>query len=117
MILSLDPVIDPLGIFLLIDFYAIKARQFSWFISFFHEYEKSRNLIQLPNFAYSLALAYFHHSQENKNESEELEAKADEYLQKALIMFPGILLPLMDKCSIEPDVEISAESFFIYSQL
>ncbi|XP_071746131.1 ribosome quality control complex subunit TCF25 isoform X2 [Lepeophtheirus salmonis] len=117
LILSLDPESDPLGIFLLVDFYAIRSRQFSWFIDFFNEYEQSRNLIQLPNFAYSIALAYFHYSQEKKTESAELEAKADEYLQKALIMFPGILLPLMDKCSIEPDVEISSETFFIDSQI
>ena len=33
--LSLDPLEDPLGILLLMDFYAIRAQQYSWFLGIF----------------------------------------------------------------------------------
>ena len=56
MILSLDPD-DPVGILLLIDFYAIRAQQYKWFVSLYDELEPSKNLSQLPNWAYSIAVA------------------------------------------------------------
>ena len=33
-------------------------------------------------------------------------------LQKSLIMFPGLLIPMLDKCSIVPDAQVAAHPFF-----
>lgn len=33
-------------------------------------------------------------------------------LQQALIMFPGLLMPLLDKCSVNPDNVVSSHTFF-----
>ncbi len=58
--------------------------QYEWFVRFFDEFDVSKNLSLLPNFAFSVALAHFHR-QDN-------EDKADKALQNALIMFPGKFL-------------------------
>lgn len=97
LLLSLDPEGDPLAMILSIDFYALKSREYEWFIKFCNLWEDSRNLIQLPNVAYSLALAHFR--LENKTD-------ADTLLQNALIMFPGVLKILLEKCSIQTDTKV-----------
>ena len=93
----MDPEGDPLAVVLMIDFYAIRSREYEWFCEFCNLWENSRNLLQLPNIAYSLALAHFHLGK--------LET-ADDLLQNALIMFPGVLIPLLDKCSIQTDSKV-----------
>lgn len=96
LLLSLDPDGDPLAVVLLIDFYALKAKEYEWFIEFCELWDTSRNLTQLPNIAYSLALAHFRLG--NKD--------ADTLLEKALMMFPGVLMPLLEKCSIQTDTKV-----------
>ena len=33
-------------------------------------------------------------------------------LQNGLLMFPGVLMPLLDKCGINPDKEVSSHAYF-----
>nr|CAG4638662.1 EOG090X0BCY [Cyclestheria hislopi] len=108
LLYTLDPENDPMAVILMIDFYAIRAQEYNWFIHFFNCYESKKNLTQLPNFAYAIALAYFYHS---KTESSSA-AKADEYLQQALLMFPGVLDPLLSKCSIQADCRVTKHPYF-----
>eukprot|EP00094_Tigriopus_californicus_P004563 TCALIF_04395-PA protein Name:"Similar to TCF25 Transcription factor 25 (Homo sapiens)" AED:0.08 eAED:0.08 QI:269/0.62/0.55/1/1/1/9/131/672 len=110
LILSLDPEADPMGILLLIDFYAIRAQQHNWLIQFFNEWDPTRNLSQLPNWAYSIAIAYFAQAEESEDND---YAKADEMLQTALIMFPSMLRPLLDKCNIEADSRVVLHPYFL----
>lgn len=56
---NLNPYMDPLAMVLVMDYYAIRAKQYSWLIDFYEEHNKRRNLSQLPNMAYSYALALF----------------------------------------------------------
>nr|CAG4642723.1 EOG090X0BCY [Evadne anonyx] len=105
---TLDMDADPLAVVLMIDFYALKAQEFAWFIDFFDFYEPSKNLSQLPNMAYAIALAHFYQS---KGDASALE-RADEYLKKALLMFPAVLIPMLDKCSIQPDHRVKTHSYF-----
>lgn len=102
-LLSLEPEDDPLAVVLMIDFYALRAREYEWFIKFCNLWETSRNLTQLPNIAYSLALANFRLG--------ELET-ANELLQNALLMFPGVLMPLLDKCSVQTDSRVQGHDYF-----
>ena len=111
VLLNLDPNVDPLAIVLLVDFFAIRSRSYQWLIDFYNAFNPTRNLSQLPNFAFSVALATFHRYQESKA-SPQLE-EADRLLQEALLSFPSVLLPLLDKCSIEPDPSVQACSFFL----
>ena len=55
---------------------------------------------------------FFLNQGEDVGTPEELRKRADEMLQRALIMFPGVLIPLLDKCSIQPDPVVSAHPFF-----
>ncbi|XP_071635569.1 ribosome quality control complex subunit TCF25 isoform X2 [Temnothorax longispinosus] len=103
LLLSLDPEGDPLAVVLSIDFYALKAKEYEWFIKFCNLWEDSRNLTQLPNIAYSLALAHFRLG--NKTD-------ADTLLQNALIMFPRVLMLLLEKCSIQTDSKVMCHEFF-----
>lgn len=94
---------DPLAIVLCIDFYALRSSEYTWFIHFVNAFDPVRNLTQLPNIKFSLAVA--------KWQKGDVEA-AHTLLQESLIMFPGVLIPLLEKCSIQTDARVSSHSFF-----
>lgn len=110
LLLALDPEEDPLAIVLAIDFYALRAREYQWLVEFFEEWEPRRNLSQLPNFAFSVALAHFQISQAANGSGD--TSLADQMLQDALIMFPGALQQLLDKCSVVVDSKMSSHPYF-----
>ncbi|XP_010877750.3 transcription factor 25 [Esox lucius] len=115
LLLSLDPDRDPLCMLLLIDFLSLRSREYSYLLRLYQAWEVHRNLSQLPNFAFSVALSCFHLSQEEQTESgerEKLKQKADLLLQNALIMFPGVLMPLLDLCTVQPDAAVVSHVFF-----
>merc|ERR1719315_151808 len=64
VLLTLDPAVDPLAIVLLVDFYALRSASYQWLVDLYAAWNPSRNLSQLPNFSYSIALATFHLAQE-----------------------------------------------------
>ncbi|XP_069701735.1 ribosome quality control complex subunit TCF25 [Periplaneta americana] len=109
LLLSLDPDEDPLGVILCIDFYALRSMKYEWLVCAYDEWEPTRNVSQLPNFAFSVAMAYYQLDEEPEAEK---KIAANDLLQKALIMFPGVLLPLLDKCSVQPDSRVSSHPFF-----
>jgi hypothetical protein len=109
LLLSLDPEEDPLGVILCIDFYALRSKKYEWLICAYEEWEPVKNLSQLPNFAFSVAMANFQLDDETESEN---KLMSNVLLQKALIMFPGVLLPLLDKCSVQPDSRVSSHPFF-----
>lgn len=103
LILSLDPDNDPLAIILLIDFYALRSKQYDFLIQLYKEWDASHNLSLLPNMAYSYALALYH-----ANQMEE----SDEAIQTALSMFPGVLKLILDELSIQADSRVSSHKYF-----
>uniref|UniRef100_A0A182THS5 Transcription factor 25 n=1 Tax=Anopheles melas TaxID=34690 RepID=A0A182THS5_9DIPT len=103
LILSFDPVNDPLAMILIVDYYAIRAKQYDWLVTLYEEWDATNNLSQLPNMAYSYAMALFH--------LKRTEA-ADKALQYALLMFPGVLRPLMDELSIQADSRVAGHNYF-----
>lgn len=109
LLLSLDPEEDPLGVILCIDFYALRSVMYEWLICAYEEWEPVRNVSQLPNFAFSVAMAYFQLDEDPESEN---KLVSNDLLQKALIMFPGVLLPLLDKCSVQPDSRVSSHPYF-----
>ncbi|KAM9228024.1 ribosome quality control complex subunit TCF25 [Leptosomus discolor] len=115
LILSLDPENDPLCVLLLIDFLSLRAREYTFLTRLFQEWESHRNLSQLPNFAFSVPLAYFFLSQQEERSEVELSQareRAARLIQLALIMFPSVLMPLLDRCSVQPDARVASHSFF-----
>ncbi|XP_009867192.1 PREDICTED: transcription factor 25, partial [Apaloderma vittatum] len=115
LILSLDPENDPLCVLLMIDFLSLRAREYTFLTRMFQEWESHRNLSQLPNFAFSVPLAYFFQSQQEERSEMELSQareRAARLIQLALIMFPSVLMPLLDHCSVQPDARVASHSFF-----
>ncbi|NXL19603.1 TCF25 factor, partial [Setophaga kirtlandii] len=115
LILSLDPEDDPLCVLLLIDFLSLRAREYSFLTRLFQEWESHRNLSQLPNFAFSVPLAYFFLSQQEERpelERSQARERAARLIQLALIMFPSVLMPLLDHCSVQPDARVASHPFF-----
>ncbi|KAF7699366.1 transcription factor 25 [Silurus meridionalis] len=115
LILSLDPDNDPLCMLLLVDFLCLRCREYTFLIRLYDEWEVHRNLSQLPNFALSVALACYHMSQQEEmtpEESQRMKLRSDTMLQDALIFFPGVLMPLLDQCSVQPDSTVSSHAFF-----
>lgn len=110
VLLSLDPEGDPLAMVLVVDLYALRSRQYSWLLRLAQDWEGTRNLSQLPNFAFSTAVAHFQLAHSG-SQPVDLTA-ADEALQQALIMFPGVLTRLLDKCSVQADAKVTGHSFF-----
>jgi hypothetical protein len=102
LLLTMDDS-DPLAVKLVIDYYAIRSKQNEWLVEFYNEFEVSNNLSQLPNMAYSYAMALFYMK---RNE------EADAALQYALSMFPGVLKMLLDEISIHVDDRCSGHKFF-----
>uniref|UniRef100_A0A6P4EG20 Transcription factor 25 isoform X1 n=1 Tax=Drosophila rhopaloa TaxID=1041015 RepID=A0A6P4EG20_DRORH len=104
LVLSLQPDMDPLAMILVIDYYALRSKQFGWLVEFYEEYNAARNLNQLPNMAYSYALAL--HTLYGACE------RSNQALQYALLMFPGVLRPLLDEMSVQTDKRVLASSYF-----
>jgi len=118
-LMCLDPGTDPLCVTIMIDFYALKAGEAEWLTELFKFWEKERNLDQLPNFSYSVALAYHLLASQAEGfkyegtwKTEELSKKADWMIQYAIMMFPSILLPLMDKIGVQMDSRARNHSYF-----
>jgi len=109
ILLNLDPEEDPLAAILMVDFFALRAREYQWIRQMQSVWEKHRNLSQLPNIAFSLALSTFHLSLTDPS----LAKAADTLLQDALINFPDVLVPLLDKCSIDADSSVSTHPYFM----
>ncbi|XP_067644356.1 ribosome quality control complex subunit TCF25 [Eurosta solidaginis] len=104
LILNLNPEVDPLAIVLVIDYYALRSKQYAWLIRFYEKYDTSRNLSQLPNMAYSYALALFCQLGECE--------QSDKAIQYALLMFPSVLYPLLDELSVNTDSRVVASPYF-----
>ncbi|OQR77780.1 transcription factor 25-like [Tropilaelaps mercedesae] len=108
VLLSLDPESDPLAVLLVIDHYALRALEDEWLVQFFEAFQQAgRNLDQLVNFAYSIALANF-----RLKRFEE----ADQLLRKALISFPQGLKAITDKNSIMMDKKTASVFDKIYPE-
>jgi len=56
---------DPLGMLLVIDFFAIMSNETAWLMLYFDQYRASKNLMMLPNWAFSIALAEYKSECEN----------------------------------------------------
>lgn len=114
LLLGLDPDNDPLCVTLLLDYYAIRADQYQYLVRLYREWDAERNLCQLPNFAFSVPLALFHLARGSATGDgvPTTQQEADKMLQESLIMFPGVLMPLLDKCGVQPDSEVAKHTFF-----
>ncbi|CAI5714313.1 unnamed protein product [Peronospora destructor] len=117
LLLSLDPQGDPMNVLLAIDYYALTSRQCQFLVDLFGSktpvvdrvasgntdlkkkggknasQDASDNIAVLPNLQFSLALAHFFIGN---------ETEAKNQLAAALLKFPTILKPLLEKIAVNP---------------
>eukprot|EP01133_Synstelium_polycarpum_P016017 gene16017-19065_t len=98
VLLSFDYA-DPLFVRLIIDYYALKSKQYGFLVDLFTRIGKltpsTQALNLLPNFCYSSALAKF--MMESGDNDTCPDTNSGKLLQDALIRFPMMLKPLIEK--------------------
>lgn len=57
MLLSLNPVDDPLAIILALDYYALRAKEHQWLLDFVDAWNATRNLLKVRKLFLSYALS------------------------------------------------------------
>ncbi|KAF2076334.1 hypothetical protein CYY_002340 [Polysphondylium violaceum] len=106
MLLSLDHS-DPLYVRLVIDYYALKSKQYEFLYELFTNIKtitpETESLSLLPNFCYSAALAKFMMETNGGTQDQDMGEglNSDQLLQQALISFPMVLKPLLEKCKTQ----------------
>lgn len=110
LLLSLDIQGDPLGVILLIDFYAIRSSQYEYLIEFYETFSDLKHLNLMPNMLMSYALA--HHYLYNKTNNKDNLEKGNKALTEALLRFPGVLMSMLDKLSVIPEKQVESHRFF-----
>ncbi|KAF9934897.1 Transcription factor 25 [Linnemannia zychae] len=108
LLLSLDPKHDELGSLLSIDFFALKAQEYVYLQKLHERLQEEYGLNQLPNFAYSMALAQFHLETVQGKSQEE----SSKLLQRAILLFPSAVPLLADQGSFSVDSEVAGEASF-----
>ncbi|KAI8579162.1 hypothetical protein K450DRAFT_243065 [Umbelopsis ramanniana AG] len=103
LLLSLDPVADPLCANLSIDFYALKCNEHEYFLKLMAALRDSNSGVSeptLPNFAFSQAYSMFKLENKKKKSDEDanLTSESSRCLQKAILTYPMIVLGLAEKC-------------------
>ncbi|KAI9106123.1 transcriptional repressor TCF25-domain-containing protein [Phlyctochytrium arcticum] len=95
LLLSLDPESDPLGAMLSIDYYALSAKQYDWYISMHKALYIAQDLELSPNHAYSIALATW----EVENRDGKQHTESNKLLRHAIAFFPSVVVSLYTKLS------------------
>ena len=119
LLLSFDHS-DPLFVVGMIDYFALRSKQYQFLLDFFEKFENKP--ILLPNLYFSIALATFlisQDEQENSTSSDDNNKKklskkdADILLQQAIITFPVVLPILLEKCKKSiPGIDLATQSYF-----
>lgn len=131
LLLSLDSA-DPLSALLTLDFYALKCREFDWFLRAYDEKKTSLGLDLLPCFRFGVALATWMKEEEferikkrktgsNSSLTPELEEsvsddpheKSSLLLVDAILWFPNTVSAMLEKCGIS-DSAVVNNIFFSY---
>lgn len=97
ILFNLDPKTDPVGTVLLMDYYALKAERYSWYLEFYDTFKDRFSLDKLPNAVFSSALATWHLEEKDKSDHK----KSSEIMAKAVSQFPFLAVELSEKLSID----------------
>ncbi|OAF68637.1 hypothetical protein A3Q56_03636 [Intoshia linei] len=100
-VLSLNPI-DPLGVMMMIDYYMLITKNYSFMLKFQEKFAVSKRIHLFPNWAYSLSFCYF--------KAQNFE-KADKLLCQAILMFPSFIHLLLDICNVNPDNYVEFHSY------
>ncbi|KAK1388498.1 Transcription factor [Heracleum sosnowskyi] len=91
---------DPMGAMFCIDYFALRAEEYTWLERFSEEYKSDNSLWLFPNFAYSLAICRF--CLEGSNDAEDSEkTSSTDLMCHALMLHPPVLKKLVAKVPLK----------------
>ncbi|KAK4512793.1 uncharacterized protein ATC70_003500 [Mucor velutinosus] len=107
LLFSLDPVSDPLGALLSLDYHALSAKDYEYVLKMRSEWKTDGrlypvDLADMPNFAYSSAYAKFKMSEKSKNSSDVVQAT--QMMKEAIQKYPLVYCRLLEKLG-QPEPE------------
>ncbi|KAJ2795432.1 hypothetical protein H4R20_005877 [Coemansia guatemalensis] len=112
VLLGLDPVHDPYGVLLTLDFFALKSRQYEYVRRFVADWSWSR-VDLLPNWAYSQALAEFMLESGDGKKGKKSESRASmDLLVEAILAFPTVVPILWTKAGVDVDPVVLTHPYF-----
>lgn len=103
LLLLLDPD-DPMGVLFCIDYYSLRAEEYTWLEQFSEQYKSDNSLWLFPNFSYSLAVCrYYVENDEHAKEikAEDLKASSVDLVKQALMLHPSVLKKLVTKVPLK----------------
>lgn len=103
LLLSLDSD-DPVGALFCVDYYSLRAEEYSWLERFSEEYKADNSLWLFPNFSYSLAICRFkleNQEKEDATKTESLKAVSTDLMKQALMLHPTVLKKLVAKVPLK----------------
>ncbi|XP_049371108.1 uncharacterized protein LOC125836066 [Solanum verrucosum] len=103
LLLLLDPD-DPMGVLFCIDYYSLRAEEYTWLEQFSEQYKSDNSLWLFPNFSYSLAVCrYYVENDEHAKEikAEDLKASSADLMKQALMLHPSVLKKLVSKVPLK----------------
>lgn len=116
LLLSLDSD-DPVGALFCIDYFSLRAEEYTWLERFSEEYKSDNSLWLYPNFSYSLAICRFYLEREERLKDAEMEsgkATSCDLMKQALMLHPSVLKKLVAKVPLKDQAwtKILKHSFF-----
>ena len=93
---------DPLGIWLMIDHFALLSGHYQWIVDLFGSKDDTfKQLKKLPNWNYSAALAAYRLQNDESFTSSGSDSDAVKSMVSAIIRFPGLLILLTEALNID----------------
>ncbi|XXG44939.1 hypothetical protein AAC387_Pa02g0161 [Persea americana] len=116
LLLSLDSD-DPMGAVFCIDYFSLRAEEYSWLERFADEYRSDNSLWLFPNFSYSLAVCRFYLERDaaSKDAPKQTDKAASiDLMKQALMLHPLVLKKLVAKAPLKDPAwpKILNHSFF-----
>ncbi|KAJ2800894.1 hypothetical protein H4R21_002999, partial [Coemansia helicoidea] len=116
VLLGLDPVRDPYGALLTLDFHALKSRQYEYVRQFVAGWTWSPVEL-LPNWAFSRALAELMLEGGGKKSDGGAAGASMDLLVEAILVFPTVVPPLWTKANISVDPVVLTHPYFQDAQI
>lgn len=116
LLLSLDSE-DPMGALFCIDYFAVRAGEYSWLEQFSEDYKSDNSLWLFPNFSYSLSICRFYLEREQTSQDahkDNIKATSADLMKQALMLHPSVLKKLVAKVPLKDQAwtKILAHSYF-----
>ncbi|KAI6129363.1 transcriptional repressor TCF25-domain-containing protein [Pisolithus croceorrhizus] len=122
LLFSLEPLTDPHGSLLHLDFLAVKAGMSDWLLDIWKVYQSRHDVIEdggeymdpsvLPGWAFARALLLRMEEKVRRDRGEDVKEESTEALKQAISAYPSVVPLLADKCEIFLSADIRSHKEF-----